>query len=329
MLARWISIGLVAGAVAMVAAPEREAAGNVLTAEIARLEHVLAELEKAALPEDVKGVAGSLREPLARAKSAPAPDYQLYRLRDAYVGIETLAFLAQNAAAGESVAAFEKLWNAHQAGRTAKQPKVSGTLVQRALIDSAMTRAERLDRASLPYAKASAPWSGVYYLGEAEANRKYAAFVRALAQGERGNVEKSPSRDRVAAALDAIERETLAIFGADISNQKLIAVSVRIKEARELLAAGRIDGAVLLATEARVALLRRGGARGTHTAPRVIAPASLEALLLSWAGDEEAPMGETLRADVVPWYRSLYAQAPAAAKTAAQVKVTLVRWPYT
>ena len=128
---------------------------------------------------------------------------------------------------------------------------------------------------------------------------------------------------------ELIERETLAIFGADISNQKLIAVSVRIKEARELLAAGRVDGAVLLATEARVALLRRGGAPATHVKPRVAAPASFEALLLSWAGDEEAPMGETLRADVVPWYRSLYAQAPSAAKTGAQVKVTLVRWPYT
>jgi hypothetical protein len=329
MLARWISIGLVAGAVAMVAPPEPEVAGNALTAEIARLERVLAESERAALPEDVKGGAGALREALTRAKSAQTPDYQLYRLRDAWVGIETLAFLARNAAAGESVAAFEKLWNAHRAGRTAKPLKSEGSLLQRALIDSAMTRAERLDRASLPYSKASAPWSGVYYLGEAEANRRFAAFVRGLAQSERGNVEKSPSRERVAAALDAIERETLAIFGADISNQKLIAVSVRIKEARELLAAGRIDGAVLLATEARVALLRRGGARGTHAAPRVTAPPSLEALLLSWAGDEEAPMGETLRADVVPWYRSLYAQAPAAAKIAAQVKVTLVRWPYT
>jgi hypothetical protein len=321
MLARVITIALIAGTLALAAVATHE---DRIATEIERLDAQLDAAEKAATSDDAKGQVASLRELLARARRAKDPAYALYRLRDAFVGIETLTFVNGNAAASQSLPAFQKLWAAHSS--KPKEPAPTGTLVQLALIESAATRAERLYDASLPYAKADSPASGVYYLGESQSNRKFGAFVRKIAAT---SSEQAPSREQVAAAVDAVEREMLSIFGADITNQKLIAVSVRIKEARELLAANRVRGAMLLALESRIALLRRGGLPGKHQAAPAVNAASVDALLRAWADDEELPMKETLRADVAPFFQSMYAQAPPPKKDAAQVKVTLVRWPYT
>lgn len=301
------------------------AADDRVTREIARLESALAAAEKADLPKDVHELFAVHRDALARAKKAGSPEYQLYRLRDPFTGIETLAFLTKHKAG--SVAEFQKLWEANRVRFAAKPPQARGTLVERALIESATTRADRLYRASLPYAKASAPWSGVYYLGEAEANLRFREFVLSIAHD---STEKSPSRERVAALLDDLNAITLKHFAADVTNQQLVPVSVRIKEARELLDANRVDGAALLAVEARAALSRRGGPRGTYPTHLAAPPASLDALLRAWSSDEDAPMSAALRDEVLPFYATLYTTARAQnAKRPAQVTVTLVRWPYT
>jgi hypothetical protein len=199
-------------------------------------------------------------------------------------------------------------------------------MLQRALVESAATRAERLFRASLPYARASAPFSGVYYLGEAEGNRKFRDFVQSL----RGSdvAEPGPSRERLRAAIDALEHDTLKVFGGDVTNQKLVAVSVRLKEANELLDAGRLDGATLLLLEARLALSRRGD-RLAADAGAEPAKGSVVSMLEAWAADEEAPVAELVRADVMPFLGSLLRPAGAARRGPSAVTVTLVRWPYT
>jgi len=301
-----------------------------LAQEFDRLEQTLKTAEVGALPEDVKSLVAVHRGTLERAKKATSPEYRLYRLRDAFVGIETLAFCAKEAKAGESVETFRKLWDSSRARFEAAAPPSRGGLLQRGLIESATTRAARLYNASLPYSKASAPWSGVYYLGEAEGNLRFREFVAALAGGDRSDAEKPPGRAQLAAMLESLERDTVGFFGNDVTNQAVVPVSVRLKEAHELLDAGRLSGATLLLVEARAALSRRGGPRGKYP-PRTTARAgSIVAMLEAWAGDEQAPMSDALREEVVPFYGALYSAKPIAnPPRTAQVTVTLVRWPYT
>ena len=300
--------------------------------EIARLELTLKSVEASAadLPQDVQGLFEAHRGALDRAKKAASYEYKLYRLRDAFVGIETLSFLAREKSAAESVERFEQHWRKSAARFDAKPPKARGTLVQRALIESASTRAGRLYRASLPYAKAAKPWSGAYYLGEAEANLRFRDFVLSLAAE---NKEASPSREQIASMLDSLERMTLEFFGNDVTNQSVVPVSVRLKESHELLDAGRLDGATLLLVEARAALSRRGGPRGSY--PQAVAPTgSVVSLLQAWSDDEQAPMKEALRDEVVPFYGALVEDRRSRLSGQARVPVphitvTLVRWPYT
>jgi hypothetical protein len=304
------------------------AAENNVEQELARLEQTLKALEAAKddLPKDVHDLFASHRVALERARKASSPEYRLYRLRDPFVGIETLAFLAKEKSSGASVEAFEKLWHRQQPRLEAKAPVARGSLLERGLAESAETRAGRLFRASLPYAKASAPWSGVYYLGEAEGNLRFRDFVLSVAHA----AEKAPARERVEAMLEALDRDTLAFFGKDVTNQSLVPVSVRLKEAHELLDAGRVDGAALLLVEARAALSRRGGPRGTYPPQTTPRTGSVVDVLQAWADDEQAPMNAALREEVVPFYGALFAAGEKAAQTrAAQVRVTLVRWPYT
>lgn len=330
MLRKVLFIAVFAAIVAFAVASTRETPEDLLDAEFVRIEKLITRLESAKLPDELKGSTSQLRDQLAKAKAAKSFSYRLYRLRDPFVGAETLAFVSEHRAEGDSLAAFESLWRAASPNANS-QAKPSGTFVRRALVESSDTRSERLHAASLPYAKADSPAAGVYYLGQSEGNRKFGEFVRSLSAAPRngGPDEKSPTAARVTAAIGAIERETLAIFGADVTTQQLVPVSVRMKEARELLAAGHVDGAALLAVEARLSLLRRGGSRASWPATHTPLPGSVEQLFRAWAGDEYAPMAASIDADIVPFFRSLYVAAPPVEQKPAQVNVTLVRWPYT
>ena len=295
--------------------------------EIARLETTLQSIQPADLPEQARDLIGVHRTALERAKRAKTAEYQLYRLREPFTGIEILAFLAKEKQARASVDAFAKLWNREKPRFDAKTSQPRGTMLQRALIEDATTRAERLFNASLPYAKASEPWSGVYYLGEAEGNLRFREFIRSIATDSK---EKSPARANVAAMVDELEKSTVTFFANDVTNQNVVAVSARLKEARELLDANRIDGAALLAVEARAALSRRGGPKGTYKTKNADRADSIVAALQSWSSDEEAPMSDALRNEVIPFFAALYdAQPTHTAIKPARVTVTLVRWPYT
>jgi len=313
--------------IAFAFAPELLADGAI-DREITRLAATLDAVNETDLPADVRPLIAAHRASLGKAKAANPAEYQLYLLRDAFVGVETLSFLAKEKSSGESVETFEKLWRARRARFEAKPAAARGTLMQRGLAESATTRAERLFRASLPYAKASAPWSGVYYLGEAEGNLRFRAFVETLAT-DAGAVERTPSREGVRAMLEDLERAMLAFFAGDVTNRNAIPVSVRVKEARELLDAGRLAGAAFLAVEARAALSRRGGPRGAYP-PHAAPPAgSMLSFLHGWADAEEAPMKEALRNEVAPFYGALFVAKGGPETKAARVTVTLVRWPYT
>lgn len=304
-------------------APDRAAR---VTAEIGRLEATLTEIAPK-LPKELQNT-DNVRAAIARVQHANGTEYRLYRLRDAFVSVETLAFVAANRSATESLERFDALWSKERPGFEGIAPQPTGNVLERALIESASSRADRLFAASRPYAKASSPFSGVYYLGEADANRRFADFVRnGGTPGAR--IEKSPTHARMISALDALEHSMLDFFNGDVTSPNAIPVSVRLKEARELLAAGRVDGAALLAIEARLTMTRRGGPKGSYPPATIDPSASIASLLNSWAADEQPPMDQAIRTEVVPFWASLLAPAKDKPESRAQVTVTLVRWPYT
>lgn len=253
-----------------------------LNGELARLDATL----KTMKPSNLAKAHGAA---IAKARAAKTADVRLYRMRDAWVGVQTLAFLKEHNDANADMAKMEALWK-ERGPAIAKKPAPHGSRLQRALIEASANRARKLYRASLPYGKADGPGSGLYYLAEADANARFGEWVASL-----------PGDDQAARsyALDepmkVLENDMLKAFAADPSGKTTIAVSTRFKESRELHDQQLDDGAALMLLEARMRLDR--------TTDELL-PAQLAKM----------PAG--------------HAQV-AAAKKPSSVKITLVRWPYT
>lgn len=280
-------------------------AGDPVTTELARLETAAAALDPATLHEQLRDMVKLARDRVAAAQETTDPLLRLYRLREAHVITETLTWVAAHPAENQSLDRFIALWNAEQARFSEKAPRRSPSLVRNALIEAARNRAEKLRAASLPYSKASSPFSGVYYLGEASANLSFAKFVESLPASRNEVAPKRPTRAQLTAAADALEQETLAFFAADQTARTAIPASARLKETRELIAAGAVDGATLTLREARLELARHGD--------KAAAGAAVNPL------DGLADFSQSVAAGT--------ARPVPASK--APVTVTLIRWPYT
>jgi hypothetical protein len=266
-----------------------------LTEEMARVEASLAASEKAKLPAEMQEMPKAYREALQKARTAPSQELRLYRLRDAVVGAELLeVFVRHRDAAGKDLAPLAKLWHERRAAFDRKTEPVRGPLLHRALAEAAQNRAQKLFHASLPYAKVSSPFAGLYYLAEAEGNRRFFELVASLPSSDDGAT--LPRADRVEASLVALEQQTLDTFAGDPAAPKMIPVSAKLKESRELLDRKSVSGAALSLLEAR--------ARFDRAADDRILPA------LNALAAQQAP-------------------APAKKVLPASVTVTLVRWPYT
>lgn len=266
-----------------------------LTREMARVDASLKAAEKANLPAEMQEMPKAYSAALQRARTAKSPELRLYRLREPFVGAELLeVFVRHRGAAGKDIAPLEKLWNERRAAFDRKTEPVRGPLLHRALAEAAENRARKLFHASLPYGKVSSPFAGVYYLAEAEGNRRFAELVASLPASD--DDVTLPRADRVEASLIALEQQTLDAFAGEPTAPKMIPVSAKLKESRELLEREYVSGAALSLLEARTRFER--GAEDN-------VPASLAALAA-----ERAP-------------------APAKKVLPASVTVTLVRWPYT
>jgi hypothetical protein len=266
-----------------------------LTQEMARVDASLKAAAQAGLPAEMQQMPKAYREALQRARTAPSRELRLYRLRDAVVGAELLeVFVRHRDAAGKDIAPLVKLWNERRPAFDKKTEPVRGPLLHRALSEAAENRAQKLFHASLPYGKVSSPFAGVYYLAEAEGNRRFAELVASLPASD--DDVALPRADRVEASLIALEQQTLNTFASEPTAGKMIPVSAKLKESRELLDRKYVSGAALSLLEAR--------SRFEKSADDKV-PASLHALAA-----ERAP-------------------APAKKVLPASVTVTLVRWPYT
>jgi hypothetical protein len=323
-----VIVGVLLGGAACRAEKDAARTETLVNAEIARISTAIAGFERAQLHPELKDLPKILRDQLGRVQSSRTPELRLYRLRHPYTGTEILSFITQNKAAAEDLAQFEALWNRHRAS-FATRPEVKGrSLLHRALAEAAQNRAEKYFKASLPYAKASGAFSGIYYLAEAEANLRYRAFVESLP--DQSPSEKAPRREELEAALRSLDQETLGFFEKDPVGRSAIQTSALTKEAHEQLEQNLLDAATLTILEARMELSRRqtapGPAKlGVSNKEKQSIPAVFEAS----ANERQDEVGRVIRADVLPLYTRLYQQTTASRVAPASVTVTLVRWPYT
>lgn len=314
-------------------APALADVDSAVNAEIERLEALAAKLEKGdtPLPKMLEGAVGQNKEFLARAKKAQSPLLRVYRLKYALVGLEAIRFTAEHKEATESFETFQKLWTAHQARFPSKGAPAGGNAaLQRAIVQAATNHAEKIFRASLPYGKADGPVSGVYYLGDAEGFRAYAAFVASLPFPKESVAP--PTSAAILSAADALDAEALKLFETDPVGRTALGTSALLKETRELLDRGWLDGATLTLLETRLELGRRQGIKGDGAPVPEKEPAnSLTALWLAASKeDDRGDVAPVVHAAVLPLYESLSTKV-AAAQPAAKgpVRLTLVRWPYT
>jgi hypothetical protein len=269
-----------------------------LSQELDRLDISLKKLEASKLPAELADLPEGHRARIAGACAATSPELRLYRMRDAFIGVELLSVLSEQKRAGEDLQALNALWSSQRERFVSAAPELHGPLLIRALEESAQNRAQKLYRASLPYGKSSSPFSGLFYFAEAEANLRFRDFLTTLAGSTTGtHVQKGVLQ----AELETLERETLTKFQGDPSGRTTIRVSARLKEARELYERNFLDGAALALVESRSYL-----DTGSH---KDFAEASIPTALAALV-ERKAPPA---RPNVPP----------------AQVAVTLVRWPYT
>ncbi len=303
-----------------------------LDAEIARLDGLVVEHESAELPGVLKGVPKPAATSLDRPKAASSDVLRLYRLRDPFTAFETFSFIAANADASADLESFERLWKSSEARFETSIPDDATHSLQRGLVQAAGNRAEKLYRASIAYAKIDSPSSGLYYLAEAHGNLKFRDFVASLDLPAH-KTGAQINRESLGLAIDALEDETVKVFGDDPGANSMIPVSVRLKEARELFGAGLLEGSAILLIESRLALSTRPGVRDAGITPAEEGhPASsdgVRSMLVAMLDTEEAPLATVVRNDLIPLYDSLALDRKASPSAPSLVTVTLVRWPYT
>ena len=271
-----------------------------VTAEIARVERFLTALDPATVSELVRELVPAYRARIETARKAETPHLRLYRLRSPFLGSAMLGYLDEYKAAAENLAAFEAHWNAQRPRFTNLKPR-GASAFHKALAEAAINRSEKLFNAALAYAKVDTPQSGLYYVAEARANLDFANFVASLDGGQSLRLSVDPGSLRGTA--DALEKEALALFEKDPASRASIPVSARLKEARELLDRGSNHGAALGLAETRLELKRQ-------------------------SGDANAP-GPANDQELAQFINASSSPSTLPARKAAQVRVALIRWPYT
>ena len=220
----------------------------------------------------------------------------------------------------------------------------------RALAEAALLQIRAFYEASVEYGRSTEPRFGLFYLGQAQAQRDFVSFCRKLTEP---SSRRAPPVRSIAPELDVLEGEILGAYRPPASIDKhgdFIAASALLKEARELNTACFWRGALFRYLQAvqRFAPLKPGSEplEGEAPASRL---KSFESRLSSSEFDESigrlflesgqasaaAPGPGVLPAwpiatDVLPRYFAALEPAPAAPpRPAPRATVTLVRWPYT
>jgi len=298
-----------------------------LKSEIDRLDALLKSKEAVASKE-LADLPKIYRSALDRARQAKTAETRLYRLRGAYPGIESFAFMMDHQDSKKDLPSMQKLWDQSQP-RFRTTPAARGTFLQRALQQAASNRAEKMFAASIAYAKIDEPASGLYYIGEAEGNRRYREFVRSLASAT-DDQTRVPSEGSLRSAFNEVQDAAIRTFEKDPTATTLLQLNAKLKETRELLDAKRLEAATLLLLESRYELSKRAP-ETVAASPSAIPPNDAMTALFSEIASLETPENaRALQNDVLPMYASLSTRkAIAESRVTKPVTVTLIRWPYT
>jgi hypothetical protein len=338
--------------------------GDLLSAEIQRWSSYLEAND--ASDEISTGVRQSARPVLERATQALKDGRRLLALQRLAAARELLAaaeYVAQQPGRNDA-AAFEAEWA--RAGKelstgvaSARGSRLPGlrTAALRALAESALAQVKVYHDASLEYGRNTTPQAGFFYLGTARAQLALVDLLVSLSATVDVPTARSVTPRSVQPELDALERQLLAAYRPPVSidrHGEFIAASARLKEARELDAAGQHHGALLrylqaaqrvaplvrpssapadaAATAATIdrwqATLSKGGI--DHSIGRLFVQEAESAVLDAKPAAGGPDSAAIIVDDVLPRYlTALEPGRPAQAGPAAAVTVTLVRWPYT
>ncbi len=222
----------------------------------------------------------------------------------------------------------------------------------RALGEAALPQVRIYYTASLEYGRSTMPDEGLYYLGNAQAQRELVDLCRRLSAP---SPLRPPPLRSLGPEIDKLQRELVDAYRPPASVEKhgtFITANATLKEARELDSAGLRYGAMLRYLEAaqRLAPLRPAAPPLAATAlkarlkefdARLSAGGidhSIARMILEGAQDELASAAPGIRpagalvvaTDVLPrYFAALEPVLPVPPKLKPQVTVTLVRWPYT
>jgi hypothetical protein len=327
--------------------------GDPLADEIARWSVYVR--EHPAGNEDWEQIKGMSEPVLAKAEDALAAGRRglaLDRLAVVRVNLAASQYAdACPAAMREELPAFEAEWTrmGTELADVLKPPS-SGALdgavpsLTRAEGEAALLQVRGFYEASLEYGRATTPEYGLFYLGQAKAQKSFAAFCRSLAVPPPG---RAPALRSIAPDIETLSREFLAAYRPPASIDKhseFIVAHSLLNEARALDAAGLRYGALLRYLQAA---MRSGALRDATPIPDadVLAAAlkplaarldepgvdhSIGRLFLEVTQNDVAGFTPVIVRDVLPRYFAAITPAKAQPKAPAPaVTVTLVRWPYT
>ncbi len=281
--------------------------------------------------------------------------YRLASLQDLVGGMEyELAHLGEDAL---DLAKVEATWQQEQKALGDSLMPIDAQafaqvrpLAVRAIAEAAAGQVRGYFEASLDYARATIPETGLYYIGAARAERDLAALARRLHEVTHG---EPPTLRRIAGDIDDLERELLAAYLPPASlarNREFISAHSALQDARTFDAAGLRAAALLryLQGAVRAAALLQDKGEGDRAALQRRLAALREqatvddvdhsiALMLLEVAEVELEMAKdgapTPAAVGVAWALPRYFAAlqPSAdhAQPRAELTVTLVRWPFT
>jgi hypothetical protein len=330
-----------------------------LASEIARWSEFVKTNESAhPIWTDVKASAGPLLSRAEEALRGGRRFLALHRFAAARVNLAAAGYLVERTAGeGKDAAAFEAEWarmgRAMRADLAPPSPKALASVQPaaiRALGEAALPQVRVFYDASLEYGRSTSPDNGLFYLGNARAQREFVELARSISAP---SGRRAPALRTLANELDDLEGDLLAAYRPPASIEKhpeFIAASGTLKEARELDAMGLRYGAVLryLQAAVRVAALKTGAdavdlatvdARLRDLDSRLAAgnvDHTIGRLLLETAQSDRETSGAkavnaaAIAGDVLPRYFAALEPAPKRpARPAPAATVTLVRWPYT
>jgi hypothetical protein len=328
-------------------------APDPLAAEIQKWTKYLASSEaKGDTWEQVKGGAQPLLNRASDALHDGRRLLALQRLAAVWGNLEAAKWAStRDANDTKAEARLEAEWKRlHPALREAPAPDVSDLqpAAVRALAETAIPQARNYYDASFRYAQNTMPDSGFFYLGAAQAERKFVDFARSLSTK---TSKRPPSLRPIDGELEALQHDLLEIYRPPVSidrHGEFIGASSMLKEARELNAAGYRYGALVryLDSSRRTGQLRaKPIARGdivtrlrdfqsrimNSSVDHSIAQIYLESAQSDLATpNSDGAVASSVVTYVLPHYFD--AIGPAASKKTkppADVTVTLIRWPYT